>query len=145
MESNPPQKIKKNKPVHADRVVLGEVEANILTKWINDFNSKAEGIVKISKSDLVNYLIAHHTSNISNEEIQQIASRYYDEARWLNWSLAKIKESQKQGIIYRLEDLIRFRDDFIGKQQPTPRKKNKTSISDDSNNPPDFTPKKEIL
>ncbi len=141
MESNPSQKIKKNKGASADRVVLGQAEANNLSKWINEFNSKAEGIVKISKSDLVNHLIAHHTQNISSDELQQISARFYDEARWLNWSLAKIKEAQKKGISCQLEDLIHFRDEFIGRQKKNSHKKSKPPQSKASNTEGELPPK----
>lgn len=120
-----------------DRVILGKSEATLLAKWVEDFNLQADGLVKVSKADLVNYLIASHAAKISSEEICDIAARYYDETRWLGWSVAKMKEAKKKGLSLLFDDLMKFRDEFLGKVSIVGKKKktsSKTEMFSESSN-----------
>jgi hypothetical protein len=123
-------KVEKTKDgIQVDRVILGRTEAELLAKWVEDFNVKSEGLVKVSKADLVNHMIASHGAKLSPEEVRAIASRYYDEARWLGWSVAKMKESKKKGVCLLFDDLIKFRDEFLGKVSVLNKKK-KVTVAD---------------
>ena len=109
--------------VQVDRVILGRSESGLLAKWVEDFNGKAEGLIKVSKADLVSYLIASHDSSLSSEEVREIAARYYDETRWLGWSVVKMKAAKKKGTSLLFEDLMKFRDELLGKAQAFGKKK----------------------
>lgn len=120
--------INKNVPkvkdgVQVDRIILGKSESKLLAKWVEDFNGKADGLVKVSKADLVNYLIAAHNASMSSEEVREIAARYYDETRWLGWSVVKMKAAKKKGVSLLFEDLMKFRDELLGKALAFGKKK----------------------
>ncbi len=104
---------KAKEEAQVDRVILGKSEAKLLSKWMREFNEKADGLVKVSKADMVNYLIASHPSKLSEEEVSDIARRYYDETRWLGWSMTKMKEAKKKGMSLLFADLMKFRDEFL--------------------------------
>jgi len=133
MENNQNQNIVKSKKEkngsQVDRVILGKSEAKILAKWVQDFNIKTEGLVKISKADILNHLITSHEKSLSSEEVREIAGRFYDEARWLAWSLTKMKDAKRKGLSLLFDDLIRFRDDFLGKPVASLKKKKSPLIN----------------
>jgi hypothetical protein len=52
-------------------------------------NRKFDGMIRITKSDLANFLIRHHVESLSDKEVALIESEFYDEVRWLNWALTK--------------------------------------------------------
>jgi hypothetical protein len=131
ISSHKKPKVEKAKDgTQVDRVILGKNEAELLAKWVEDFNVKSEGLVKVSKADLVNHMIASHGAKLSPEEVRAIASQYYDEARWLGWSVAKMKESKKKGVCLLFDDLIKFRDEFLGKVSVFNKKKKVTAATD---------------
>lgn len=114
MDNESKTKTKKEKnPTTIDRIILGKSEAQLLQSWVDEFNEKAEGLIKVSKADLVNCLIANHAAKLSNEEVHMIATRNFDEARWLGWAMHKLKDAKKNGDQISFDELAVFRDSLL--------------------------------
>lgn len=89
-----------------DRIVLRRAEAYKLDSWIKDLNRKFDGMIRVTKSDLANFLIRQHGDRLTDAETALVETEFYDEVRWLNWALAKIREAKKQGQLLSLDGLM---------------------------------------
>lgn len=109
-----------------ERIILEPNQAAIITRWTDLLSARADGLIRYSKSDVVNYLIATRDAELSQAECNGIASRCYDEARWLSWSLSRVRSARKSNRSVSLDELTRFRDSLIGTMttfaEPAPRK-----------------------
>lgn len=109
-----------------DRIVLRREEARKLESWLKDLNLRFEGMIRATKSDLANFLIRHHSDTLSEAEIGLLEAELFDEVRWLNWALCKIREAKKQGRVLSLEDLmVKRRVACHSKATTTKRARNK--------------------
>ncbi|MFP5458382.1 MAG: hypothetical protein ACLGG7_06590 [Bacteriovoracia bacterium] len=118
------EQIKKAKPVKeskgepTERLTLQKPEQAKLERWLDGLNSKFDGMIRLTKSDLANFLIRHHPAHLDAEEVALIEAEHFDEVRWINWALAKIREAKKQGQSLTLDELMAQR-----KVQAPPTKK----------------------
>lgn len=113
---------------NVERVILGDEEAAIVKKWVDELNAKADGLIKFGKADVVNFLIANHEPDMSDVEVGVLSRKCYDEAKWLGWGLAKIKVAKKLGESLIFDDLVCFRDRLLGSNpRPISRKAKRKS------------------
>jgi hypothetical protein len=101
---------KKDRGDNVDRIVLRCSENSKLQEWATVLNARFDGMIKVTKSDLANFLIRQHEEKLSDPEIRLIESEMFDEVRWLNWALAKVRQAKRQGQSLSLEDLMVKRD-----------------------------------
>lgn len=117
--------IKKNKATQGrhskgeptERLTLQKSEQERLERWLDELNVKFDGMIRLTKSDLANFMIRHHSAQLSAEEIALIEAEHFDEVRWINWALTKIREAKKQGQVLTLDELMAQR-----KIQAVPKK-----------------------
>ena len=74
---------------NVDRIVLRRFEQQRLSVWVDKLNEKFDGAIRLSKSDLANFLIRHHEHDLSEDEIRKVESEFFDEVRWLSCALSK--------------------------------------------------------
>ena len=91
---------------NVDRIVLKRLERSKLDSWLAQLNEKFDGMIRFTKSDLANFLIRNHANDLNDDEIDTLASEHYDEMRWLNWAVAKIRKAKKEGIQLSLDELM---------------------------------------
>ena len=89
-----------------DRIVLQAKEGQILERWVTELNQRFDGMLRLTKSDLANFVIREHAANLSEDEIAAIELEFYDDLRWLNWAQGKIRKAKKEGVSLTLEDLM---------------------------------------
>src|ERR1700692_4432743 len=81
-------------PVKAvDRVALGKEEAEKVSAWLKQLEESSSGFLQLSRSDVVNFLISEHKTELSSREMQQVRTRHYDPIRHLNWITPRLKEA----------------------------------------------------
>ena len=97
----------KKDSVQGDRVTLGKDESLRVEAWIKQIDEQTKGMVKLTRSELVNYLLMKMDAEFSNSEINQIRRDHYDEAKFAYWALMKIREAKRAGEKLTLEDLMR--------------------------------------
>lgn len=100
-----------------ERLSLRKEEREKLEAWVQELNAKFDGMIRLTKSDLANFLIRHHAESLSTDEVALIEVEHFDELRWMNWALMKIREAKKNGLTLTLQDLMEKR------KVPTPLKK----------------------
>ncbi len=113
---------------NVDRIVIRRVENDLLQGWVNGLNARFDGMIRVTKSDLANFLIRQHDPSLSDAEAQSIQAELYDETRWLNWAIAKLRQAKKDGASVTLNDLMMKRDliatkDAAAKPRPRTRRK----------------------
>lgn len=108
-----------NKGETTERLTLQKAEQEKLDHWIKELNQRFEGMIKLTKSDLANFLIRHHADILTENEILKIESEHFDELRWMNWALNQIRTAKKKGQVLTLNDLMAKR-----LSQPSPSSKN---------------------
>lgn len=89
-----------------ERLSLRKEEQEKLEAWVQELNLKFEGMIRLTKSDLANFLIRHHSPKLNEEEINLIETEHFDEVRWLNWAVNKIRDAKRKGLALTLEELI---------------------------------------
>lgn len=81
-------------PVKAvDRVALWKEESEKVSAWLKQLEESSSGFLQLSRSDVVNFLISEHKTELSSREMQQIRTRHYDPIRHLNWITPRLKEA----------------------------------------------------
>jgi len=97
-----------------DRVILGKQEAILLQSWADHLNIRGDGLIRFSKSDVVNFLIRSHIVDWSEKEMCQISKDCFSETRWLSWALAKMRTAQKNGTSFSMENLEALKNELLG-------------------------------
>lgn len=130
MESVKPGKSPKGKHVKGEpteRLTLQSIEQAKLERWVQELNAKFDGMIRLTKSDLANFLIRHHQEKLTDSEVALIEAEHFDELRWINWALTKIREAKRMGESLTLEDLMTKR-----KVQPAPIKRTRRKLAPES-------------
>lgn len=122
---------------NVDRIVLRRAESVKLEGWMATLNARFGGMVKVTKSDLANFVIRQHAASLSDAEIDSLESEHFDEVRWLNWALVKIRQAKKEGLVLSLNDLMMSRklkgsDSVQAKARRRKGRKDAQSVEPDS-------------
>lgn len=120
--------IKKPKSESTERLTLQKPEQKKLDRWVNELNQKFDGMIKLTKSDLANFLIRHHAEQLTDGEIAKIEGENFDELRWMTWALNKIRQAKKEGQSLTLAELMAKRNLKATSSSKVPHRK-------DSNQP----------
>jgi hypothetical protein len=89
-----------------DRIILKREERNKLDQWLGQLNAKYDSMVKFSKIDLANFLIRHSDDELSESQIKLLGAELYDEMRWINRAIEKVRQAKREGLSLSLEDLM---------------------------------------
>ncbi len=112
-----------------DRVILCPKESMLVQKWVESLNARADGLIRFTKSDVVNFLLNSHPAKWEAAEIAALATQCFEETRWLSWSMGKLKAARKMGTSLNFEELTKFRDELLG---GAAKKLRKTKTTDDT-------------
>lgn len=104
-----------------DRISLNELNKKKLDSWLDQIHHHLKGMVKITKTDLVNCLLADHPQEISESEIKSVAKFCFDEVRWLNSAMERFKIAKKSGQSLSMEQLLTERNELVGEENKAPR------------------------
>lgn len=89
-----------------ERIIIKREEADKLERWLTQLNDKYDGLVKFSKSEIACFLIRHHDDDLSETQINLLGAELYDELRWLNRAVEKVRQAKRCGLTLSLEDLM---------------------------------------
>jgi len=91
--------------VPMDRIALQGEARDRVQRWAAELNTQIKGL-RLTKTDLVTYLILDHAETLSAEDVLKIRKSYFDEVRFATWLLKEVKEAQKRGESPSIEGLI---------------------------------------
>ena len=89
---------KKNTNVDSKRehVALTDQTSEKINRWIEQIYIKRKGI-RLSRKDMVNWLISRAPATLSGAELSAIADEFYDEAKVLRQLLRDVSTARAQG------------------------------------------------
>ena len=90
----------------ADSVVIKRESSARLDFWLKQINERFEGFGVIAQNEVADFIFRRHAEELSDEELSEIGSEFYDEVHWLNWALKKITQSKIEGGALSLGELI---------------------------------------
>jgi hypothetical protein len=105
--------------VVVDRVTLSKDEGEKLDLWLKQIHAAYSGLIKLTKSDLVNYLISEHKAELTKNELKNLKKTHFDQVKFATWALGRLKEAQKNGEKLTYADLVRL-ENSMGKLQDVP-------------------------
>ena len=95
----------KQRVKHPDRVTLSPEALTRLGTWLMELDGVMKGS-RITKSDLVNFLILSHSAKLSERDVEQLANQHFDEVRFAVWAVQQLKEAKAQGRNVTLAEIV---------------------------------------
>jgi hypothetical protein len=86
-DTSKPEKVK---PA-VDRITLEVASSKKIEGWLSQLQEGSRGLLRLTKADVVNFLIRHHPDELGRKEIQQIRQDHYDPVRHLLWITPKLR------------------------------------------------------
>ena len=118
-ESKPPRATQ-------ERVTISQEAGGRLDSWISELHTSINGI-KLSKSDLVDWLIKSHSETLMPREVSSIKDRFFDDVAFAEWALHTLKEAKSRGDKLSLSDL------FSGNAAPPLKPERRRRLSKEQN------------
>ena len=104
------QSNEKKKSTFPDRVNLTYGQSKRLEIWVQQIKEVTQGALRISKSDLVNFVLEEMNKDLSEEQMIRLEIKFYNETRWLAWAMGQIKKAEKEERKLQLEDLMKAKN-----------------------------------
>ena len=102
----------------SDRITVGAEALGRLNQFLDQTSRCLRGI-KLTRNELVNFLILNHPDAFSGAELKELEYRYFDEVKFAQWALGELKSAKARGETITLADIISKK----ATTSPTPRKK----------------------
>ena len=99
-ENKPKSRVK-----HPDRVTLSPETLSRLRAWLVELEGPMKGS-RINKNDLVNFLVLSLSASLSEREVESLVSQHFDEVRFAEWALKRIKIERAEGKSTSLSEVI---------------------------------------
>lgn len=93
---------KEKKQKHPDRITLPPSALEKLGRWIGLLQNRSAGI-KVTRSDLVTWLINSHSEHLSTSEIADLEEKFFDNLKYAKWAVKEIMEARTRGEILNLK------------------------------------------
>ena len=106
------QSEKKIKP-RFEHVALNEVSVQKINRWFEQINAKKK--IKLSRKDLLNWVIEKSPENFSNNELNAIIENFYDNEAYLRQLLREVKKAKADGSEETLDLIVRSKRPEIKK------------------------------
>lgn len=82
--------------IRRDFIALTEHSSQKITAWLDQIRTKKKG-VKVTKKDLLNWIIERNSDVLSNSDLNAIVERFYDEEALLRQLLRDVKKARQEG------------------------------------------------
>jgi hypothetical protein len=112
-------KAKLAKPV--ERAVIDDKLKNKLEGLKEQANASLQGIATVTKSDIVNLILAAHPDELSLTEISQLKSLHLDQVKYALWIAKKLREARNAGEVLSLQDVLAMSQQVVCDEARAPR------------------------
>lgn len=124
---------------HPDRIKISPEALTKLGKWNDEISRRLRG-VKLTRSDLVNFLILNHEEQLSSRELGALEKEFFDEVKFAQWAVEELKSARSKGEQVTLAEIISTRRATNSEAHPSSRpkrnsKKNQQAPSEQLNEP----------
>lgn len=113
-----------------DRIALSPENRARVDKWLNSLDQAFGGMVKVTRTDLVNSLLELRGVELSDVELKKIGKYSFDEVRWLNFAMERIKKAKRRGELLTMDQLLAERNALLGDTNIASRGRPKGSKKD---------------
>jgi hypothetical protein len=86
----------KTRTQHPERVTLNQKSLDRINGWLGQLNLELKGI-KISRSDLVDWLLSLAKDKLSPALCKDVKKNYYDEVKFHEWAMKEFKAARARG------------------------------------------------
>lgn len=100
-EMNKPKK----RQAHPDRITLKPEALQRLETWNSQLADHLKG-QRLKRGELLHWLILSHSDKLSEAEVGQIEQEFFDEIKFAQWAVKKLKEARAKGQNLELTELI---------------------------------------
>lgn len=97
---------KKKRLFNPDRIVLNAESVTVLGRLREQINLAFGGMIKLSNKDLANFLIQQRSSALSEQEVLNVKSEFFDDVTAAQWVLKKLKDAKGKGEHLSLKEVI---------------------------------------
>jgi len=87
------------------RIKIGKAESDKLLILVQQAQSASKGFLALSKSDIVNFLIREHKSELSPKQMQGLRALFYDPIKHMNWITYALKIALSSGDMAAVSNL----------------------------------------
>lgn len=91
-----PQIKTRNQERGPERVALNPEAVARMEQWMAQIEKEKKG-VRITRNDLVNFVLLQHGPVLSEEELTDVGKAHYSEVRFYEWALKTVRKAQAQG------------------------------------------------
>ncbi len=89
-----------------ERIALERETISRIDNWIGQVEGKAKA-VRVTRSDVSNYILMKHPTDLSSEDIDAMKSRNFDEVKFSFWLARTLKKAKSKGENVTLDELYR--------------------------------------
>ncbi len=100
---------------HPDRIKIGPEALSRLNQFSEQASECLRG-VRLTRSDLVNFLILNRAENLSTEELKSLEEKYFDEVKFAQWAVEELKAAKIRGESISLATILSNNRTTIGKE-----------------------------
>ncbi len=119
---------------HPDRIKISAEALSKLSKWNETISTLLRG-VKLTRSDLVNFLIMNHDEQLSARELRSLEELFFDEVKFAQWAVEELKAAKLRGESVTLADVINRHRSPKSESQSV-RKRRKKLVETSKESPP---------
>ncbi len=80
----------------SERVALKPDIYSRTEQWLSQIDKHTKG-VRITRNDLVNFILLQHAPTLSEDELSTIGLTHYNELRFYSWAIKTVREAQARG------------------------------------------------
>ena len=89
-----------------ERIALGKETIGRIDQWIIQIEEAAKA-VRVTRSDVSNYILMKHSSELSTEDIEALKNLNFDEVKFSFWLARTLKMAKAKGENVTLDELYR--------------------------------------
>lgn len=121
----------KKKSSTSNKVLLSGENFNKATSWLEQINTKYQGMIKTNRSELINFALEELDKKLTPQFLNKVQEEKLDDVTKAKWVYLKLQDAQKNGENLRLEDLMK--EVNMTKRRSTRRTKTKNSAPENQN------------
>ena len=103
--TTPGPRSKNRQPQHPDRIRINADAVKRLAVWSEQMGDRLRG-VRLTRSDLVNFLILSHPETLSVAEMKDVQTQYFDEVKLVQWALVELVAAKARGEDITFHDIM---------------------------------------
>ena len=109
------------KAQYPDRIRISAEAVQRLASWAEQIGGRLRG-VRITRSDLVNFILLGHAEALTAVEMKELRGRYFDEVKFVLWAVEEQKAAETRGEDITVAEIMeRNRPESLGVQRAPKR------------------------